>query len=142
MDPVKNTSKQGIPLCSSSSCRARSYNIQCWVAPFGFILADVVPYLIQSFLFQAFWYPHLLPKAAGPADPPALDPPPPSYLKNSCSQQYEILKGIRDTFGSLRNFKVVYIVFTWLPQQSLKGEVFGGKSLDTNNSNCYKINNL
>ena len=53
--------------------------------------------------------------------------PPPSYLKNHCSHEREILQGGRDTFESLRNVKVVYIVFTWLPQQPLKGEVFWGK---------------
>ena len=41
--------------------------------------------------------------------------PLPSYLRNRCSYEREILWGIRDTFGSLRNVKVVYIVFTWLP---------------------------
>ena len=40
---------------------------------------------------------------------------PPSYLKNRCPHESEILQGIRDTFESLRNVKVVYIVFTWLP---------------------------
>ena len=39
----------------------------------------------------------------------------PSYLKNRCLHEREILQGIRDTFESLRNVKVVYIVFTWLP---------------------------
>ena len=39
----------------------------------------------------------------------------PSYLKNRCPHEREILQGIRDTFESLRNVKVVYIVFTWLP---------------------------
>ena len=39
----------------------------------------------------------------------------------------KFFKGIRDTFESLRNVKVVYIVFTWLPQQLLKGEAFWGK---------------
>ena len=51
----------------------------------------------------------------------------PSYLRNCCSYEREILYGIRDTFESLRNVKVVYIVFTWLQQQLLKGEVFWGK---------------
>ena len=41
--------------------------------------------------------------------------PTPSYLKNRCLHELEILHGIRDTFESLRNAKVVYIVFTWLP---------------------------
>ena len=40
---------------------------------------------------------------------------PPSYLKNRCPHEPEILQAIRDTFESLRNSKVVYIVFTWLP---------------------------
>ena len=40
--------------------------------------------------------------------------PPPSYLKNRCPHESEILQGIRDTFESLRNVKVVYMVFTWL----------------------------
>ena len=40
---------------------------------------------------------------------------PPSYLKNCCPHEPEILQGVRDTFESLRNVKVVYIVFTWLP---------------------------
>ena len=40
---------------------------------------------------------------------------PPSYLKNRCPHECEILQGIRDTFESLRNGEVVYIVFTWLP---------------------------
>ena len=39
----------------------------------------------------------------------------PIYLKNRCPHEREILQGIRDTFESLRNVKVVYIVFTWLP---------------------------
>ena len=42
-------------------------------------------------------------------------PPPPSYLKNRCPHEREVFQGIRDTFESLRNVKVVYIVFTWLP---------------------------
>ena len=42
-------------------------------------------------------------------------PPPPSYLKNRYAHEPEILQGIRDTLESLRNVKVVYIVFTWLP---------------------------
>ena len=37
---------------------------------------------------------------------------PPSYLKTRCPHEPEILQGIRDTFESLRNVKVVYIVFT------------------------------
>ena len=41
--------------------------------------------------------------------------PPPTYLKNRCLHEPEILQGIRDTYESLRNVKVVYIVFTWLP---------------------------
>ena len=53
-----------------------------------------------------------------------------SYLKNRCPHEREFLQGIRDTFESLRNVKVVHIVFTWLQKQPLKGEVFGGKSLD------------
>ena len=40
---------------------------------------------------------------------------PPSYFKNRCPHEPEILQGIRDTFESRRNVKVVYIVFTWLP---------------------------
>ena len=40
---------------------------------------------------------------------------PPSYLKHRCPHEREILQGIRDTFESLRNVKVVYIVLTWLP---------------------------
>ena len=40
---------------------------------------------------------------------------PPSYLRNRCSHEREILQDIRDTFENLRNVKVVYIVFTWLP---------------------------
>ena len=36
----------------------------------------------------------------------------PSYLKNRCPHEREILQGIRDTF---ENVKVVYIVLTWLP---------------------------
>ena len=39
----------------------------------------------------------------------------PSYLKNRSPHERGILQGIRDTFESLRNVKVVYIVFTWLP---------------------------
>ena len=39
----------------------------------------------------------------------------PSNLKNRCPHEREILQGIRDTFESLRNVKVVYIVLTWLP---------------------------
>ena len=42
--------------------------------------------------------------------------------------EHEILWGIRDTFESLRNVKVVFLVFTWLPKQLFKGEVFGGKN--------------
>ena len=41
--------------------------------------------------------------------------PPPSYLKNRCPHECEILQDIRDTFERLRNVKVVYIMFTWLP---------------------------
>ena len=37
------------------------------------------------------------------------------YLKNRCPHETEILQGIRDTFESLRNVKVVYIEFTCLP---------------------------
>ena len=51
-------------------------------------------------------------------------PPPPQLSKKQLPHEPEILQ---DTFESLRNVKVVYIVFTWLPKQSLKGEVFGGK---------------
>ena len=40
---------------------------------------------------------------------------PPSYLKNRWPLEPDILQAIRDTFDSLRNVKVVYIVFTWLP---------------------------
>ena len=40
---------------------------------------------------------------------------PPNYLKNRCPHEPESSQGIRDTFESLRNVKVVYIVFTWLP---------------------------
>ena len=36
-------------------------------------------------------------------------------LKNRCPHEPEILQGIRDPFESLKNVKVVYIVFTWLP---------------------------
>ena len=50
-----------------------------------------------------------------------------SYLKNSCPHEREIWQGIGDTFESLRNIKVVYIVFTWLQYQLVKGEVFRGK---------------
>ena len=39
----------------------------------------------------------------------------PSHLKNLCPHEPEILQGIRDTFESLRNVKVVNKVFTWLP---------------------------
>ena len=39
----------------------------------------------------------------------------PCYLKNSCSYELEILLDIRDIFEHLRNIKVVYLVFTWLP---------------------------
>ena len=52
---------------------------------------------------------------------------PPSYLKNGCPNEREILQGIRDTFKSLRNVKVVYIVFTCLPQQLLKREMVWGE---------------
>ena len=38
--------------------------------------------------------------------------PTPSHLKNRCPHEREILQGIRDTFESLRNVKVVYILFT------------------------------
>ena len=51
----------------------------------------------------------------------------PSYLKNSCPHEREIWQDIGDTFESLTNIKVVYIVFAWLPYQLVKGEVFGGK---------------
>ena len=45
-----------------------------------------------------------------------FDPnPTPSNLKNRCPHEPLILQGIRDTSESLRNIKVVYIVFTWLP---------------------------
>ena len=37
------------------------------------------------------------------------DPPPPSYLKNRCPHEREMLQGIRDTFESLRNVDVVTI---------------------------------
>ena len=41
--------------------------------------------------------------------------PTPQLSQNRCPHEREILQGIRDTFESLRNVKVVYIVFTWLP---------------------------
>ena len=41
--------------------------------------------------------------------------PDPCYLKNRCSHKRKILQGIRDIFERLRNVKVVYIMFTWLP---------------------------
>ena len=41
--------------------------------------------------------------------------PPSSYLKNRYPHERGILQGITDTFESLRNVKVVYIVFTCLP---------------------------
>ena len=41
--------------------------------------------------------------------------PTPSYLKNCCPYEPKILQGIRDAFKSLKNVKVIYIVFTWLP---------------------------
>ena len=44
-----------------------------------------------------------------------VEQPPPSYLKNGCPYERELLQGIRDTFESFRNVEVVYIVFTWLP---------------------------
>ena len=40
-----------------------------------------------------------------------MPPPPPSYLKNSCPYEREIWHGIGDNFESLRNIKVVYILF-------------------------------
>ena len=40
---------------------------------------------------------------------------PRSYLKTLCPYEHGIWQSIRDTFESLRNAKVVYIVFTWLP---------------------------
>ena len=40
---------------------------------------------------------------------------PPSYLKNRCPHEREILQGIRDTYESLRNVEVILKVFTWLP---------------------------
>ena len=40
---------------------------------------------------------------------------PPSHLKNRCLHEREILQGIRNTFESLSNVEVVYIVFTWVP---------------------------
>ena len=46
---------------------------------------------------------------------------PPSYLRNRCSLEGEILLGIRDTFESLRNVKVclhsVYLVTLATPQR-------------------------
>ena len=66
--------------------------------------------------------PHLLPMGGGGASRTL-----PSYLKTHCPHEHEIMQGIRDTFESLRNVTVVYIVFTWLPKQLLKGEVFWGK---------------
>ena len=50
----------------------------------------------------------------------------PSYLKNSCPHEREIWQGIGDISESLRKIKVLYIVFTWLPYQLVKGEVLGG----------------
>ena len=47
--------------------------------------------------------------------------------QNRCPHERKILQGIRDIFESLRNVKAVYIMFTWLPQQLLKGEMFSGK---------------
>ena len=41
--------------------------------------------------------------------------PTPQLSQNRCLHEPEILQAIRDTFESLRNVKVVYIVFTWLP---------------------------
>ena len=39
----------------------------------------------------------------------------PQLSQKTLPRELEILQGIRDTFESLRNVKVVYIVFTWLP---------------------------
>ena len=41
---------------------------------------------------------------------------PPSYLKNCCPHEREILQGIRDTFESLRNVSV-YLVTIATPQR-------------------------
>ena len=46
-------------------------------------------------------------KGGGGGEEPTL-----SYLKDGCPHEREILQGIRDTFESHRNVKVVYIVFT------------------------------
>ena len=51
----------------------------------------------------------------------------PHYLKNHCLHEHEILWGIKEIFERLGNVQVVYIVFTWLPWQLLKEEVFWEK---------------
>ena len=50
-------------------------------------------------------------------------------------------------FERLRNVKVVHIMFTWLPQQLLKGEVLFGNihkisAENSNYSSCYQIHSL
>ena len=41
--------------------------------------------------------------------------PTPQLSQKPLPHEPEILQGFRDAFESLRNVKVVYIVFTWLP---------------------------
>ena len=57
--------------------------------------------VLLPFLFQAFWYPHLLPWGVEPT---------PSAISKTVAPIN--VKFFRDTLESLRNVKVVYIVFT------------------------------
>ena len=51
----------------------------------------------------------------------------PSYLKNRCPHEHEILQGIRDTFESLRNVEVVTQCLLGYHSNSSKERCFGGK---------------
>ena len=64
--------------------------------------------------FSTHTYPHLLPRGGGGGGVGGRAKPP-QLSQNPLPHEHEILQGIRDTFESLRNVKVVYIVFTWLP---------------------------
>ena len=50
---------------------------------------------------------------------------PPSYLKNRCPHECEILHGIRNTFESLRNVKVVYSVYLVTNSNSSQERCYG-----------------
>ena len=88
-----------------------------------FFMTSYANHQWSTFFYQAFCYPHLLPKGGGGGVSRTR-----YYLKKHCPHEHEILYGIRNIFERPRNIKVSYTVINWLPLQLLKYDVFyGGK---------------